>query len=216
MSIRRSRYRATSGAEGSFQPGSDGRVLANLRGITSKRAMDLAEYEALVVAQERYITSLTAETPITVALICKMHADWLGKIYAWAGKYRTVELQKGGFSWPPAYRVADNMATFERDYLGRLTPCRPDALAAVAEAIARVHAELLLIHPFRDGNGRLARWLADIMAAQAGYPIPDYGFVGRGSVERRRLYIAAVGQGYVQNYAPLTTFFAEAILRGTR
>ena len=54
------------------------------------------------------------------------------------------------------------------------------------------------------------------MAAQAGYPIPDYGFVGRGSVERRRLYIAAVSQGYVQNYAPLTAFFIEAILRGAR
>ena len=35
-------------------------------------------------------------------------------------------------------------------------------------SIAMVHTELLLIHPFRDGNGRLARWLADIMAAQAG------------------------------------------------
>jgi hypothetical protein len=29
-----------------------------------------------------------------------------------------------------------------------------------------VHAELLLIHPFREGNGRLARWLADLMALQ--------------------------------------------------
>ena len=69
--------------------------------------MDLAEYEALLVVQERYITSLTAHTEITVTLICQMHADWLGEIYAWAGKYRTVELQKSGFSWPPAFRVAE-------------------------------------------------------------------------------------------------------------
>ena len=216
MAKQRSRYREASGAEGSFQPGSRRTVLANRKGITSKRAMDLAEYEALLVVQERYITSLTADTQITATLICQMHADWLGEIYAWAGKYRTVELQKSGFSWPPAFRGAENMMTFERDYLSRLTPCRPGALETVAEAIARVHAELLLIHPFRDGNGRLVRWLADIMAAQAGYPIPDYGFVGRGSVERRRLYIAAVSQGYVQNYAPLTAFFIEAILRGAR
>jgi hypothetical protein len=28
---------------------------------------------------------------------------------------------------------------------------------------------MLLVHPFRDGNGRLARWLAELMFFQAGY-----------------------------------------------
>jgi len=127
-----------------------------------------------------------------------------------------VELQKEGFSWPPAYRVADNMAAFEAEVLVRLTPCRPAALEVVAESIAVVHAELMLIHPFRDGNGRLGRWLAGMMAVQAGHVVPDYGFVGRGSPLSRRQYIAAVGQGYAQNYAPLAGFFAEAIRRGER
>jgi len=58
-------------------------------------------------------------------------------------------------------------------------------LEEVAVSIAMVHAELLLIHPFRDGNGRLARWLVDIMATQAGYPAPAYSFSGRGSKKRR-------------------------------
>jgi len=110
-----------------------------------------------------------------------VHRNWLGELYAWAGQYRTVELQKDNFAWPPAWRVSDNLAVFEREMLGRFTPCRPGPLAQVADAMAHIHAELLLIHPFRDGNGRLARWLADIMAVQAGYPVPDYGLTGRGS-----------------------------------
>lgn len=79
--------------------------------------------------------------------------------------------------------------------------------------IAIVHEELLLIHPFRDGNGRMARWLADVMAIQAGYPAPAYGFSGRGSKRRRAEYLAAVKRGYIQDYAPLANYFEEAILR---
>ena len=65
------------------------------------------------------------------------------------------------------------MATFEAGMLNRWTPCRPDELPTIPLGIAQVHADLLLIHPFREGNGRLARWLADLMAAQAGMSPPE-------------------------------------------
>jgi cell filamentation protein len=108
------------------------------------------------------------------------------------------------------------MAAFERGTLAQLTPCRPGPLDRVAEAVAITHAELLLIHPFRDGNGRLARWLADLMLAQAGLPVPDYGFVGRGSTLRRETYLRAVTQAYLQNYAELVSFFVDAVRRRER
>jgi cell filamentation protein len=142
-----------------------------------------------------------------------MHRDWLSRIYAWAGEYRTVELQKASFHWPPAFRVADNMETFERKVLARQTPCRPGPLPEVARGIAEVHAELLLIHPFREGNGRLARWLADLMSLQAGLPLPKYEFSGRGALRRQRAYLNAVTRGYWRDYEPLTAFFVEAISR---
>ena len=145
-----------------------------------------------------------------------MHHDWLGGLYAWAGQYRTVELQKGNFTWPPAYRVTENMVAFERGTLAQLTPCRPGPLDRVAEAVAMTHADLLLIHPYRDCNGQLARWLADLMLAQAGFPVPDYGFVGRGSALRRETYLRAVTQGYLQNYAELVSCFVEAVRRRER
>jgi cell filamentation protein len=40
----------------------------------------------------------------------------------------------------------------------------------VADALAVVHVELVLIHPFREGNGRTARLLAVVMGLQAGLP----------------------------------------------
>jgi len=208
-----SRYRAAEGAEAQTEPGSYGRVLRNRLGIVRKRDMDRAEYQAFVATQERYLASITQETRFTATLLCGMHRDWLGEIYAWAGTYRTVEMQKGGFTWPPAYLVPQNMAAFEGEQLATHTPCRPAPVEEVSRRIAEVHAELLLIHPFREGNGRLARWLADLMALQAGYPPPDYAFRGRGAKQVRALYLGAVQRGYLQDYDPLTVFFRAALER---
>ena len=142
-----------------------------------------------------------------------MHREWLGDLYAWAGQYRTVEMEKDGFRWPPAHLVPQNMTHLERG-CAQHTPCRPAPLAVVARRMAEVHAELLLVHPFREGNGRLARWLADLMALQAGLPLPDYRFRGRGSGHERAVYLAAVKQGYLTRYDNLTAFFLRALSRG--
>ena len=54
------------------------------------------------------------------------------------------------------------------------------------------------------------------MLAQAGLPVPDYGFVGRGSTLRRETYLRAVTQAYLQNYAELVSFFVDAVRRRER
>ena len=208
-----SRYTTPKGPEAEFQPGSRRQVLRNRLGITNKRKMDEVEYQTLVRVQESYLKKISPKTRFTAALIRRMHRDWLGTIYPWAGQYRKVELLKGSFRWPPAHLVEQNMAGFERRLLLRHTPCLAGDLPDVAHKIAEVHAELLLIHPFREGNGRLARWLAELMCLQAGFPIPDYGFTGKGSRKRQEAYLIAVTRGYAQDYTALTYFFAEAIRR---
>lgn len=209
-----SRYIALPEEEAATQPGSRGRVLRNKRSIKRKREIDRAENEALLVAQAAFLRKVSDEMQFTVNVVCEMHRNWLGDLYEWAGRYRRVEVSKEGFTWPPALRVAENMADFERDYLARHTPCPPDGIEQTARRMAEVHAELLFIHPFREGNGRCARWLADLMALQAGLPLPTYHFEGRGSRAEKARYLRAVIQGYQGKYDLLTRFFAEAIERG--
>jgi cell filamentation protein len=205
-----SRYWGT-GIEGEWQAGSGKRVLRNLKGIIRKTEMDQAEADALLAVQEHYLNSITAETQFTAEHIRRMHKDWLGEIYEWAGQYRTVEMQKGSFRWPPAIRVPQNMAALEKDFLKKHTPCKPGRLEKISLRIAATHAELLLVHPFREGNGRLARWLADLMFLQAGYPLPLYNFSGRGSMKRKTDYLNAVIRGYSQDYQPLADFFKVCV-----
>jgi cell filamentation protein len=79
-----------------------------------------------------------------------------------------------------------------------------------ARAMATVHAELVLVHPFRDGNGRCARLLAVLMGLQAGLPVLDFtGVRGR---ERTR-YIAAVHAALDRDYEPMTAVFRGIIAR---
>ena len=216
MQKKSAEYQPPEGVEAEAERGSRGRVLRNTLGIQRKGDMDRAEYDVLLQAQAAFVEELTPQTRFTAKLLCRMHKDWLGSIYEWAGQHRTVDVSKDGFTWPPAALVAQNMEAFEVGLLRRHTPCPPGSVPEVARRLAEVHAELLLIHPFREGNGRLARWLADLMALQAGLPPPKYPFDQKGSQLEQAKYLEAVRAGYLMRYEPLTGFFAEALARRGR
>ncbi len=115
-----SRHITPKGVEAEFEPHSHGRVLRNRLHLYRKAEMDRMEFEALVTAQEKYLSQTGSHTCLTAEMLCRMHRDWLGDIYEWAGRYRTVELAKGDFRWPPAFRVSQNMDAFEKGLRARL------------------------------------------------------------------------------------------------
>ncbi len=91
-----------------------------------------------------------------------MHDLWLGGIYSFAGKYRTVNMSKAGFPFSAAERIPALMDMFEKNFLSKFTPCHFLDIEEIIYALAIVHVELVIIHPFREGNGRTARLLTAI------------------------------------------------------
>jgi len=142
--------------------------------------------------------------------ICEIHKGWLGEIYDWAGVYRQVNVSKGDFPFAAAARVPSLMEEFERGALARHTPCNSSDRAEIVRALAETHVELVLIHPFREGNGRVARILSTLMALQAGLPLLNFGLIAGSGKE---LYFAAVRAGLDKNYKPMEQLFAEVIER---
>jgi cell filamentation protein len=202
-----------AGPEVEFEPGSRGRVLRNLLGITRVGDMNAAESQALELAQDAAVDQYGPNHRFTANDICALHRLWLGPIYPWAGEYRSVNIGKGGFQFAHAPRIAGLMAELERDALRRHTPCLAVKVAEVASALAEVHAELILVHPFRDGNGRLARLLTLLMALQAGLPPLDFSpLAGRG----KRTYIAGIHAAMNREYAVLTVIMSRVIERSMR
>ena len=105
------------------------------------------------------------------------------------------------------------MAEFERGPLRRLTHCTISSPEDIIHALAVVHVELVLIHPFREGNGRLARLVAAVMALQAGLPPLDFGAI-RGS--KRTAYFRAVQAGMDRDYEPMKIIFSAVVRRTFR
>jgi cell filamentation protein len=204
---------AAAGPEAEFQPRSRGRVLRNRLGITSVRQLEREESKALLVTTEQTIDETRVDQRFATDDIRRMHKNWLGRIYDWAGEYRTLNISKGAFTFAAAVRVPTLMQEFERGLLRKYTPCRFDTLTDQASALAIVHAELILIHPFRDGNGRCARLLATLMGLQAGLPALDFGGI-RGA--KKSEYIAAVHAALSRDYDPMTQLFREVIARTVR
>lgn len=167
------RYEA-KGPEAEFEPGSRDRVLRNLLGIRSVRQMARCESDALLPATSTLIRAVESNQRFTAGTICEMHELWLKQIYPWAGRYRQVNVNKGGFMFAAAAQVPRLMREFERRPLQEYTPCHDTHVDAQARALAVVHAELILIHPFREGSGRCARLVALLMALQAGLPVLDF------------------------------------------
>ena len=70
--------------------------------------------------------------------------------------------------------------------------------------------ELVLIHPFREGNGRVARILTVLMALQAGLPALYFEKL---SGRKRENYFAAVRAGLDRDYEPMAGLFTALIKR---
>ncbi len=208
------RYDASELEEAQWEPGSRGRVLRNLRGIRSKREMDWMEQFLQFPVLEWALSSYGPDHRFSADDICMIHKQWLERIYSWAGTYRQVNISKGNFPFAAMQQIPRLMHEFERGPLWRFTPCRSNMTdQALAEALAVVHVELILIHPFRDGNGRTARILANLMAAQADLPLLDFsGLTGR----NRGKYFAAIRSGVGQDYTLMERFFSDVIDRTRR
>ena len=207
------RYDTSGLIEAQFEPGSRRRVLRNLLGIKSKREMDRVEARAQVRALLKLTKTYGSRHRFTSADICQIHRIWLRDIYAWAGRYRQVNLTKDNFTFAAANQITHLMREFEEGPLREFTPCCFNTPAKIARALAVVHTELVLIHPFRDGNGRMARLLATLIAMQAGLPSLDFSDLkGR----KRKEYYAAVGSGLDRDYEPMACIFIDVIAKTLR
>lgn len=208
----RDRYSTEGNPEGAYQPGSRGRVLANRLGIVRVRDMQVAETRALLELTDALLDEIGMEQRFNASDLCRWHARWLGAIYDWAGLYRQVNMSKDGFPFAAAAQIPRLMADYERSVLATHTPCHGMDDERLLAALARTHAEFIIIHPFREGNGRVARLLNTLMALQAGLPVLDFdGIRGRA----RQAYIAAIHAAVGSDYAPLEEVFAK-VLRRTR
>ncbi|WP_342635036.1 Fic/DOC family protein [Rhodoplanes roseus] len=106
--------------------------------------------------------------PLDVTQYRALHRHPFQDVYAWAGRFRTVRIGKGGsvFCYPENIRgeMTKLFAT-----LRAADGFRGVRRAEFAERAAHFLAELNAVHPFREGNGRTQLALLTLLSDRAGH-----------------------------------------------
>lgn len=102
-----------------------------------------------------------------------IHKFIFGDIYPFAGKIRTEDIFKGATMFAKYYLINDKLKSLfselsAEQYLKTLDRGR------LASRIAFYMAELNMLHPFCEGNGRAIREFIRTLALNAGYEIDWY------------------------------------------
>jgi len=131
------------------------------RSVHSRAQLNPLEAENIRVATVKYLAATPSRrlAPFTLEWVLKLHKEMLGKVWLWAGKIRTIELNLGS----PAWRIRTDL----HDLLEDLRCWEASDMPLVRQA-ATLHHRAVNIHPFENGNGRWARLLANIWLKQHG------------------------------------------------
>ncbi len=175
---------------------------------SSRDEINAAETEAIDKASTKHVHRARKKSRdsewLTDEFIRKVHKDMFGGIWDWAGKYRTIRLNIG----VEPHRIPEQIKLLCGDFLlwNSITSPMP-----ALEIAARLHHRLTKIHPFKDGNGRHARFITDIFLHSQGHPLPKWPQIHRltqGDVIRNQ-YIDALKQADDGDYNALRGLFED-------
>ncbi len=176
--------------------------------ITQKQAGELLEHgvtpagkslrEVYEIVNFKKLAEFLAhfEGDISGKTIQKIHAVIMEQLLESAGDYRRIQIliEKAEHEPPPAFEVPKLMKELTGWYRQHMKNMHPFELAVL------LHTKFVTIHPFVDGNGRVARALLNFVLERNDYPKLYIG------LEDRDTYLDAVAEGNKENYQPVIDF----------
>ena len=167
---------------------------------------DVEELEVVNMEQclEFYDTLLEKKTELNEKLILRLHLLLLKAIpsyEAYAGVWRPVNIYIRGskYVFPDWKRVPKLMYELMIWYKKNKDKIHPVELAA------EFHARFVTIHPFADGNGRMARLLLNYILQINEFPFTDI------PVTKRDEYFETQEKGHFRKYKPFVLFLVWEI-----
>jgi len=171
-----------------------GKVLKNKLGIKDQKKLSDAETVLLADTYD-YLFDLLEKGKIVfnLALLFDIHKFFLGTLYSWAGKIRTIDISKDEMLFAPVKHINKSIRIFEKITAKNIITLEDDK-KVIARKLAVIHNEFNAIHPFREGNGRTIRLFLDLFVGSVGYSPIDW------SKKLKKEYIKACIEGLVSQH----------------
>src|SRR4051812_37436481 len=133
-------------------------------GKTLREHLEAVNHREAILLLEDFVGKATALSEWTIRSLHQLILKGIDDENA--GRYRSINVRIAGAEHvpPDAVLVPELMERFMAWRRGEGPALHP------VERAARVHSELVKIHPFVDGNGRTARLLMNLELMQAGVP----------------------------------------------
>ena len=185
-------------------------VLKNKLNISNQKKLNFIEGQALIEAYENSITTYSEDHIFCELDVLNLHKLFLKDIFDWAGEYRTVDISSEDIRWCHSQFIKTEMKRYSKT-LSSLTPFKKSLTRnEIIRRLSKIHGELIVIHPFRDGNGRVTRLLCDLLFMQADYePIQKDIFYNKNKLVEYYAAIRSVWQEV--DYTKLIKIFDELI-----
>lgn len=167
--------------------------------VEDKNLIDLYDY---------VLDDFNSNTILTMNIISKWHKKLFSNIYPFAGRYRTVDMQKGAgaISMTWLLRFLDHIPEIDK-LLKELSKSKNLTIDELALKISEFICEFLFIHPYREGNGRISRLVGDFFLVKNGFPP-----IGANLKVDNSTYIEKLHIGYNQkDYQPLSLLVVEKV-----
>ena len=167
-----------------------------VEGITTRDQLNKVEAENIRKALVKYLAAKPTRTArFDLPWLLQLHKEMLGDVWRWAGKVRTIETNLG----VPPQEIEIALVSLLDDLVywdGHDTD--------LIEQAAMLHHRAVQIHPFKNGNGRWARLLANIWLKLHDHQPTAWpeATIGTTSVIRDE-YLVAIKAADVGDYAPL-------------
>ena len=179
----------------------DSNVLKNKLNIRDNKLLKTAEEEITLIKQMELLKN-PIKGNFSKAHLMNIHKFIFEDIYSFAGKIRKEQISKADtMFYPPNLIDRELDKVFAK--IKEKNMLRETDEEKVFDNLAYVMAELNIIHPFREGNGRSIREFIRLMAKRMGYDL------NWGNVDKEELLEASILS--VDNYKVLVGILEECV-----
>jgi Fic-DOC domain mobile mystery protein B len=171
--------------------------------VRTREQLSEVEGSNIVVGKQWALSSTHSRLPhiVSIDYIQELHRRMLSEVWEWAGEIRPTQLQNAFASSVPDIRP---------DLLGLYKDAVEHWLAdrqmSPDEFAVRIHHRVVKIHPFRNGNGRHSRLLADVILERH-FRLAPFSWGGNANLgnsdPNRAAYLAGLQAADKGDYRPL-------------